>query len=287
MRACIIVFSPGGHTLSVAQTIGASLEHEGIAYQLLNVTGLRELSDIDKLRSWLENTIEEHDVLFIGSPVYAGHLESNMLRLISCLPSQEQAGGSAVPFVTYGGSHSSIALIEAGESLHAMGRTCIGGLKISSEHTLTQTLPVQKNAARPNDEDMQFVRDFVQRLIFKIRHGDFEDVSQAFYYVSDEEERLYRQKSQDDWHCGFRTVHADVSRCVGCGTCVPRCPVARISIENGIARFDDTVTCILCSECFTACPQKAISFPYLDAVKARMVSGNMPAGDDVDNAAFL
>ena len=57
--------------------------------------------------------VSEHDILFIGSSVYAHHLQYHVKDLIKKLPQPVHGWGKiAVPFVTYGGISSGIALEE-------------------------------------------------------------------------------------------------------------------------------------------------------------------------------
>ncbi len=70
----------------------------------------------------MNDTVSPHDVLCIGGPVYAGHLQENVKNIIKALPLPDEKWGSmAVPFVSYGGVHSSVALKEAGILLRKRG----------------------------------------------------------------------------------------------------------------------------------------------------------------------
>jgi uncharacterized protein len=76
--------------------------------------------------------------------------------------------------------------------------------------------------------------------------------------------------------CGSRAgklaMHSDVrpyvgDKCVGCGTCLPWCPVAAISMKAERAVIASKV-CIGCGECMFVCPERAIKFQWDDSYKA-------------------
>lgn len=46
-------------------------------------------------------------------------------------------------------------------------------------------------------------------------------------------------------------------KCLGCGVCLPSCPVNAISMPDNIAVIDEKI-CTNCGACITACPQEAI-----------------------------
>ena len=46
-------------------------------------------------------------------------------------------------------------------------------------------------------------------------------------------------------------------KCVGCGTCVQRCPQHAVSLEDGHAQID-RAKCVRCGACAAACPQAAL-----------------------------
>ena len=49
------------------------------------------------------------------------------------------------------------------------------------------------------------------------------------------------------------------SKCVGCGTCVEKCPMKAIELNNGSAKLH-AAKCIGCGLCAYHCPEKAITF---------------------------
>jgi len=65
----------------------------------------------------------------------------------------------------------------------------------------------------------------------------------------------------------------DRRKCVGCGECVPYCPVDAIRLAEGKAQIDGE-TCIRCGECTVTCPHGAIAIRWGDvpgALQKRIV----------------
>ncbi len=52
-------------------------------------------------------------------------------------------------------------------------------------------------------------------------------------------------------------AHVDEDICIGCGTCVEKCPMETIDLEDGIAIVDED-KCIGCGVCAHHCPEEAI-----------------------------
>ncbi|MCR5690123.1 MAG: 4Fe-4S binding protein, partial [Clostridiales bacterium] len=52
------------------------------------------------------------------------------------------------------------------------------------------------------------------------------------------------------------SVSLDVEKCMGCTTCLKRCPTEAIRIRDARARIN-SARCIDCGECIKVCPHKA------------------------------
>jgi ferredoxin len=53
----------------------------------------------------------------------------------------------------------------------------------------------------------------------------------------------------------------DLKKCVGCGNCVPFCPMGAIRIENSVATVNEE-ECVECNTCFRCCESENLS-PFL------------------------
>jgi len=277
MKVSIIVFSPSGHTLKVSQIFKRELENKNIRVQLINITKNSSYLHNSQAQEYLAEEIEEHDVILIGGPVYAGHVEKNILRLIEQLP---EAGGKygylAVPFVTYGGVHSSIALEEMGRYLKRKKRKSILGVKIAAEHTLTKTLSNIINEKKPGQFEEKLIADAVEKII-KIAGQEcreIKDASESFLYSRLPERILFNILSQEFFHKKFKEVAIDDPKCIKCKKCISACPVNMFDYSDGSVKMvRDKKECILCAECYHTCPVKAINHPYIEVAQKRLKDG--------------
>ncbi len=277
MKVTIIVFSPSGHTLKVSQAFKRELESRDIGVQLIDVTKDSNYLQSSHAQEYLIEEIEEHDVILIGGPIYAGHVEKNILRLIELLP---ETGGRygylAVPFVTYGGVHSSIALEEMGRYLKRKNRKSILGVKIAAEHTLTKTLSNVINENKPGQFEEGLIADAVERIIQIAEREcqEIKDVSKSFLYSRLPERILFHTFSQEFFHKKFKDVSIDDRKCIKCKKCIAACPVNMFDYSDGIVKMvRDKKECILCAECYHKCPVDAINHPYIEVARKRLKDG--------------
>ena len=64
----------------------------------------------------------------------------------------------------------------------------------------------------------------------------------------------------------------DRGRCIGCGMCVPKCPVNAISLEKGRAVIDSSL-CIACGLCSRVCPVGAVDTVYATEEELEVMRG--------------
>jgi ferredoxin/multimeric flavodoxin WrbA len=277
MKTAILVFSPSGHTLKTAQFFKEEFERKGVSVQLINITKKPNYLNENTIKTQLEKELDAHDVLLIGGPIYAGHMEGNVLKLIRNLPlPNEEYGKLAVAFATYGGVHSSVALEEMGKLLKRRKRKSILGVKIAAEHTLTKTASAIICEGKPGKEEKEIIAQSVERII-KIVKGDIKsvkDVSKSFCYCAPKERLMFKLFSQEAIHKKFKNVSIDGAKCSGCKRCISVCPVNMFdSIDGKIEMVKEQNQCILCAECFHSCPSGAIIHPYIEPAKIRLKDG--------------
>jgi ferredoxin/flavodoxin len=266
MKVAIIVFSPTGNTLKVGTMLEKSLQDKKNDVQLIDITRSTLFKE-ENIENYLE-TVQEHDILCIGSPVYAHHLHYNVKNIIASLPQPGNGWGRrAVPFVTYGGINSGIALQEAAQLLKRSGRIVVSGMKINSFHCMTKLkkISMKINEGMPGDEALPFIEDLAERLtrLEEAPASNDKDISLKLRYqrwqVKAKAHLIFREKFWQR-HLYPRLLF-DYSRCTRCGKCATVCPVQRIAInEHGPEIPEGNPDCIHCTSCIASCPADAIDF---------------------------
>lgn len=276
IKTAIIVFSPSGSTLKTAKMIEKNMIDRGMQVQLLDITKNKTIFRENKMVQYLEENVEPHDLICVGGPVYAGHFEGNAMKIIKTLPYPDKKWGKfAVPFVTYGGLHSSIALMEAGKLFIERKRKSIAGMKIATFHTLTTTLPFIINENKPGEEVLPVIEELINRIdriiLKKKNYSAIKNVQKSFSYANPIERLVIKTLGQDFWHGKHKPVEIDYNKCNGCGLCAAGCPVNMFEmIDDKPQRTKPIEDCILCAECFHKCPVGAISYRYLSKAEERL-----------------
>lgn len=266
MKVAIIVFSPTGNTYKVSSMIEKRLTERNVDVQLINVTRNKRLFREQNSKQYFRETVKEHDLLCIGSPVYAHHLHYNVQNIIKALPPPKNGWGRlAVPFITYGGINSGVALQEAAKLLKKSGRIVVAGLKINAMHCLTRLkqITTKINEGMPGEEITPLIEELISQIITfeskSIEEG--EDIAKKLKYQKFKDRMkakfIFREKLWQN-HL-YPKLTFDHDKCKRCGKCSKVCPVQRIEItEKGPIVPKGSPNCIHCVSCIVACPNEAI-----------------------------
>ena len=284
MKAVIIVFSPSGHTLIAAHMIQKKIKDKGGTADIINITKddsllLASKSERQKI---LEDRLQEFDVLFAGAPVYAGHAESHILTIIEALPLPDQKRSKiAVPFITYGGAHSFIALEEMGRALKKKKYVPVLGIKLASFHTLSRFFHTKILENKPGDMEEGLIETAVNKVFALCSHKEhIKDNSASFAYTKGPMRFMLKLLSQKKIHGKFKTVSIRREKCSAC-KCISVCPINNFIFTDGRVSIKNQKNCILCGECFYNCGCNAIDFAYRTVAQKRLNDGNIIFEKDI------
>lgn len=262
MRVAILSFSPSGNTAEVSQGLQRALAEKGIECSAVEMAGDEMAFVGGRWREALEARISEHDIIVVGGPVYAHHLHYNVKTLIRSLPDPDGKWGRlAIPFVTYGGVSSGVALKEAGEELGKGGRTVVAGMKIAMSHRMTRAFMDREfNGDLPKGPAEESIRILANRIASLQYVPNPADARSALGYYSIgtwlKAKVLFREEKWQRER--YPKVAIDPDACSGCGKCVRSCPVLRLRKRDDGAVRQDGPDCIHCLNCVAECPKGAM-----------------------------
>jgi ferredoxin/multimeric flavodoxin WrbA len=271
LNIIILVFSPHGNTLKVANAVKDGFLKQGIQIDLINLTG----RSWDEITNFNYSIIKDSDLLIVGFPVYGWRVIRPMEIILSNLPTVKEKYAGI--FVTYGRA-SGLALFQGGTILIEKGYNLLAGIKIVAKHSRiidddTNPDPYNKFRTHPNKEDLDMMKNFVQILLKKLNNPKAEQInlnSLVPKISSRISSWMYRILGpiilkRDIIDSLFPEPFFNKDVCIQCGKCARSCPLKLITLEpypkrNGV--------CVKCHNCIRVCPTNAIHL----SLKARILT---------------
>lgn len=236
----IMYFSPTGTTNKIVS---------GIAKQISeNIDNRIIINDIDftlpEARKEIVSFTEE-DIVILGVPVYAGRVPNVLLKYLNSIKGN---GAFAVAIVVYGNRNYDDALIELNDILQLNQFKIIAGGAFIGEHSFSKILA--KN--RPDEKDMDIVRDFANQIYKKITTNNIQTVSVK---GNRPYRKYYMPKNENGIPVDIRRVVPKTNgNCTDCKLCVNVCPMGSIDFTD-TSRLNGI--CIKCGACVKKCPNQA------------------------------
>ncbi len=254
MNIAILIFSPKQSTYELGKQIERTLKESHHQVHFYDTTKKKIIWQKRDYKSFFD-TIEKHDLLFVGAPVYGYFNPQPFLNFLRYLPEPDTTWGQyTIPFVTYGGVTSGIALYNMGKILQATGRKNIYGMRINTFHSLTRELKYKININRPGKEEDSVIEKCISEINGMDNLQKCEDKTDKFQY----------QKNtiiSNIAHTSFPEPEF-TDLCKKCKRCEMVCPLNRISIqEKGALITEKAEPCIACFECYYACKHNAVIMP--------------------------
>lgn len=263
MKIAVIQFSPSGNTGKITSSLLQKLQSKGHQVQFLDITGNAAYFNCSDKREFLLQSLMPHDVLLVGGPVYAHHMQYHVLELIQALPKPDRNWGNiAIPYVTYGGISSGVALKESSEAMKSSGRIVPLAMKIAAPHRMTRVfMPEEFNNNKLRGEQEAYIDELVNRIGLLHPGGKIKNAGKALRYnglkTSILAKLVFVEKT---WHAKrYPKVVIDSNICTACGNCVKVCPVAHLKKEGNAITVNPLSDCIHCLNCAGVCTKKAVS----------------------------
>ncbi len=276
MNHFVVYCSPNGSTRRVAGVIADRLTDLGHTTGIFDLGKRRDLQELERICSDMPSP----RCLWVGSPVYVDHMVPPVQNFILGLPKGGEA--YAVPFVTWGGVNSGVALAEMGDSLLQKEHLLLGAAKVIAVHSSMWISKHPLGEGHPDSEDDAMVRKLVDAVHEKLASGTMVPLSlKALDYQSDAIKEAARKKSIAVAKQVYAKLEADVEKCTQCGECVEMCPAAAISL-NPYPQFAED--CFICLKCVRECPEGAIPLDMEAAAKRILgmaLANNEPPRTDI------
>ena len=265
----IVFFSPAGTTRRVALHIEHCLAERGITARLVDL-GLPAGGPVQAGGLGLDGPC----CLWIGSPVYCDHALPLVAEWIEGL--EPSARGWAVPFVTWGGVTSGLALPELADLLQTRGFQSVGAAKVLAEHSSLWAAAEPLGAGRPDAADLAQVRDLVTGVVANLAQAAPVPLDlRLLDYLSPSLRTEAASKSLAKAKSMMPSPRAIETRCTQCGECVAACPVGAITLDPYPVMAEH---CVRCQQCVRICPEGA--FPHDPAATAIRIAAMAAASDE-------
>jgi ferredoxin len=254
-RTAIIVFSPHGNTLKVAGAVKEGFLSQGIEPTLIDLTG----APWHEIRGFAYSTLNDYDLLVLGSPVYAGRVIEPIETFLSGLPDTEAK--LAAVFVTYG-LISGNALFHAARLLSKKGYEILGAAKIVASHSMVFEDERDQFILRPSQEDLELATTFGLVLVDKTNHSGLKRMPMDMLKPKKSlAVRIFNKFMATRFGMAL-LPHVRFTRetCIQCGQCAESCPVNILTLDPYPTQVGD---CIKCYNCVRICPTNACMTPRM------------------------
>lgn len=180
------------------------------------------------------------DTVVVTAPVFAGRIPafvSDKLRRL------DGSGKKAITAVVYGVRAYDDALLELNDVLRDRGFEVIASAALIAQHSIVP----QVGAGRPDEADLEDIRQFANRILRVVEDGKKGAVSVPG-------NRPYREVKKGS------VTPITLSDCHVCGHCASVCPTEAIAVTSeGIVT--DVDACMMCMACVAGCPTKTRILP--------------------------
>jgi ferredoxin/flavodoxin len=246
-KVLILWYSQTGQTRRYARLIGCIMKGKNLAVDE------REIQEVDK------KILPDYDLIIVGTPVFYYDTPSNVSDWLETIPSIK--GTPVAAFVSFGGPEGN----QHNASCHILKLLANkGGVPVGRDafrNIPSYPTPKWDSANQisgqhlPNAVTFEQVSRFTADTLEGISRG--ETISVSYEIALREGLRVLPLAWLNKKVINKHTV--DASKCIGCGTCVRKCPTKAI---NPFKQIVDHDKCLACFGCLNNCPADAVVMEY-------------------------
>lgn len=258
----IVFFSPAGSTRLIAEVIEHHLRLRGCAPFLVDLGRGRQAS-----LEAVQAMVGAPCCIWLGSPVYCDHAVPLVHDFIEALP-MASPESYAIPFVTWGGVTSGLALLEMARHLRAKHHRPLAAAKILAVHSSMWRTDQPLGQGHPDEADLRQIAILVNKVCDALKQNACTPLDlEVLNYLSPSLRAQAGTKSLVAARAAMPPLAVDEQLCQRCGLCAGSCPVAAIELNPFPVIAQGA--CVLCLQCVRTCPHQAFPFNS-DQVAARI-----------------
>lgn len=235
MNVSIIYFSGTGNTESIALGYARILTKAG------NHVLISSIESITRL--------EDHDLLIIGGPIYAGNMPDKLISWVRKNVPQVMSNKKAIVFSTSAGLINAHGVKSIGKKLVKKGYSIID----LPTFEMPRNFYIDKYEPTPELIQKQQFQNAAQMIIDSINKLDCPDSLEIKDSV------LMNDLLADVFRIMAKSMGKNFkidNTCIGCGKCQRDCPKQNINFKD--KKFSNK--CMLCTRCIHNCPVNAIIY---------------------------
>ena len=249
-NAAVLWYSQTDNTRKCGGVLAKTFEKKGIKVVYGN------LLDFDQ-----ENTADI-DLVVVGSPVFYYDIPDIVKDTIRSFP--DLKGIPVAAYVTFGGpegnQHNAACSIL--EELVKINGVPVGLKAFMTSKSYPPSFKAygkelldRQNTLLPDASTYRNVREYATLIISRVERGD-----PAVFRKTLTLREFSTYFNPVWWTKRYVDEHFIIKqRCVGCGTCVEKCPTNSIDLDTFSV---DTETCVLCFGCINNCEYEAVNMEY-------------------------
>ncbi len=249
-KAVILWYSQTGNTQKCGKVLAKTFEKKGIT---VIYGDLRELD---------QTKITDADLIVIGAPVFYYDIPDFVKDFIQSLP--DLKGIAVAAYVTFGGPEGNQhnAACSVLEGLVEKNGVPVGlkTFMTISSYSLSlkanaRDVKTKQNTILPDQNTYKNVREYAEFITSEVEKGNTSVFKKTLTL------REFSTYFGPEWWTKlFVDNHYIIEdKCVGCGTCVEKCPTGSIDLDTFSVNTD---ACVLCFGCINNCEYLAVNMEY-------------------------